>query len=77
MCTSYQDADLMPSSLPDLGWQSRLTRLVQVAKPVLAPATRADIIRTLAKIAPIAITGTGPTHRDRTCSGLSFRKKGA
>jgi adenylosuccinate synthase len=77
MCTSYQDIALTPSSLPDMGWQTMLTELVQAAKPLLTSTTRADIIRTLAKIAPIAITGTGPTHKDRTCSGLSFRRKGA
>lgn len=78
VCETYLNAALAPSALPDLAWQSRLTELVRTAEPVLAPAAPASILGTLAAIAPVTITGSGPVHTHRTFtskSGLTFRRK--
>jgi adenylosuccinate synthase len=74
---SYRNTRLEPSPVPDLAWQGRLTEQMWQAEPILTPATPAGVLRALASIVPVVVTGSGPTHRDRTCSGLSFRTRRA
>jgi adenylosuccinate synthase len=75
VCEAYRDAKLSASPLPDLEWQSRLTETVRIAEPLLTAATPGDVLRTLSGIAPVVVTGRGPSYEQRNCSGLTFRKK--
>ncbi|MBA4187099.1 MAG: adenylosuccinate synthetase [Planctomycetaceae bacterium] len=75
MCDAYNNGVLAPSSVPNLGWQTRLSEQVQTAEPVLELATSESILRTLGSLAPVVVTGYGPTHSARRSSGLSFRMK--
>jgi adenylosuccinate synthase len=75
LCDSYRSATPSPSSAPQLSWQGRLTQELLRAEPVLSPATPCDIVRCLGAIAPVVLTGFGPTHQDRTASPLPFRIK--
>ncbi|MFO0826112.1 MAG: adenylosuccinate synthetase, partial [Gemmataceae bacterium] len=75
VCEAYRDATLPASPLPDLAWQSRLTEIVRTAEPLLTVATPGDVLRTLSAIAPVVVTGRGPSSEQRNCSGLTFRKK--
>ena len=38
----------------------------------LSPATAEEAVRRLGAIAPVVVTATGPTYRDRTFAGLRF-----
>jgi adenylosuccinate synthase len=77
VCDSYRAAALTPSAVPDLAWQGRLTELVRAAEPVFSPSAPADVLESLASVAPVVLTGSGPTHADRAYRGLSFRRKAA
>jgi adenylosuccinate synthase len=75
VCEAYQNATLVPAEAPNLAWQSRLTQQLQLAEPVLSPATPDRIVRSLSEIAPVILTGSGPTHQERSLAGLPFRKR--
>jgi adenylosuccinate synthase len=75
VCEAYRNATLSPAAAPNLAWQSRLTEQLRRAEPVLSPGTPDSIVSALSEIAPVNITSFGPTHRERTCTGLSFRKR--
>jgi hypothetical protein len=79
VCDAYRNATLSPSEAPQLSWQSRLTQMVRQADAVLSPATPDSILSSLNEIAPIIITGFGPTSEERTLTELPFsvrRNKG-
>jgi adenylosuccinate synthase len=73
ICEAYNGVNLAPAAAPDLTWQSCLTELLKAADPVLSPATPDDILRRMSEIAPVALTGAGPTHQQRNLTGLRFR----
>ncbi|HEV3085477.1 MAG TPA: adenylosuccinate synthetase [Gemmataceae bacterium] len=74
ICEAYRDAALSPATAPHLAWQSRLTEALRQAEPVLSPATPESILRSVSEIAPLAVTGFGPSYEDRCFTELVFRK---
>ncbi len=74
ICESYQSGALIPAEVPDLSWQSQLTRQVEQAEPVLIPASSDEIMDRLSQLAPLAMTSCGPTHEERDFFGLRFRR---
>jgi adenylosuccinate synthase len=77
VCDAYEDGTLTPSEAPNLAWQSQLTERVKQARPILTATTADGIVRRLSEVAPVAVTGFGPTHLERTFHGLRFRKRRA
>lgn len=77
VCEAYRGWAPDPAAVPNLAWQERLTERVRSAEPVLIPADPDVITRQLQAIAPVLATGRGPTHRDRTLTGLTFRARRA
>jgi adenylosuccinate synthase len=77
LCTAYRNASLPPAPAPNLDWQSRLTQQLRVAEPVCSPATPEAILDSLIAIAPVLVTSTGPTHRERRSTPLTFRERGS
>jgi adenylosuccinate synthase len=75
ICDEYRAATLSPSDAPNLSWQSRLTEQLRQAEPVLSPASPDELVSRLGEIAPVVLTGYGPTHQERRFSGLPFRKR--
>jgi len=75
LCEGYRNQSLTPASQPNLAWQSHLTEQVQNSEPILTVTNSDRLLRTLEAIAPIVIKGNGPTHVNRTSTGLTFRKK--
>jgi adenylosuccinate synthase len=75
ICEAYRNVTLTPSAAPHLCWQGRLTRELCRAEPVLAPATPDRIVRWLSELAPVVMTGTGPTHEQRELARLLFRER--
>jgi adenylosuccinate synthase len=75
LCDEYRDVTLSPAAAPNLAWQSELTQALRRAEPVLTPTTPDDITRRLGEIAPVLLTGAGPTHEARTLTGLRFRSR--
>jgi hypothetical protein len=45
------------------------------AEPVLSPATPESILRSVSEIAPLAVTGFGPSYENRVFKELVFRKR--
>lgn len=74
-CEAYRNATLAPSAAPQLSWQSRLTETIRQADVILAPADRDRILYLLNQIAPVVLTSHGPTHEERTLTGLQFRQR--
>jgi adenylosuccinate synthase len=72
VCDAYRNVTLTASAAPQLSWQSRLTQDLCRAEPELSPA---HIVRSLSELAPVVITGTGPTHQQRELVKLPFRKR--
>jgi adenylosuccinate synthase len=72
ICETYKDALPALPEAPDLSWSGRLTELVRHAEPILSAATPASIIRSLEEIAPVVLTGFGPTWQERNFLGLRF-----
>lgn len=79
-CTSYRQADnstvdrLPVAVAPSLAAQERLTDLLQSVTPAYERATPEALCHRLAsELAPLAITGDGPTWRNRTLHQLRFR----
>jgi adenylosuccinate synthase len=75
VCERYHNVTLSPSDAPDLSWQGKLTEQLQRAEPSLAATTADDVVRRLGEIAPVVLTGSGPTHQDRDFTELPFRKR--
>jgi adenylosuccinate synthase len=75
VCEAYQNATLIPAPCPNLAWQSRLTEQLRVAEPVLSSVKPDEIVRLLGAIAPVVITGDGPTYLERSSKQLRFRKR--
>jgi adenylosuccinate synthase len=75
VCETYRDVTLTPSAVPQLSWQERLTQDLRRADPVLSPATPDHIVYLLSELAPVVITGVGPTHEQRELAGPTFRKR--
>jgi adenylosuccinate synthase len=74
-CEAYRNAVLVPAPCPNLNWQSRLTEQLRVAEPVLSTVTPDEIVHSLGGIAPVVVSGDGPTYRQRTSTELRFRKR--
>jgi adenylosuccinate synthase len=75
ICEAYRNVTLTPAAAPHLSWQGRLTGDLCRAEPVLAPATPGRIVRSLSELAPVVMTGAGPTHEQRELARLPFRKR--
>ncbi len=75
VCDGYKNVSLLPSEVPDLSWQSRLTAEIQRAEPCLSPAGADDILRRLGEVAPVVLTGCGPTYQDRSVVESPFRER--
>jgi adenylosuccinate synthase len=75
VCEAYRNVTLTPPAAPRLSSQSRLTQDLYRAEPVLSPATPDRIVRALSELAPVAITGTGPTYEQRDLARLPFRER--
>jgi len=75
VCDSYRNITLSPSPAPQLSWQSQLTQDLCRAEPIHSPATPDSIVRSLSELAPVVITSTGPTHKQRELAKLPFRKR--
>lgn len=80
VCTSYRNASLsrlerLPVSPgPCLAFQERLTQLLEEVTPVCEDTSIAEILDRLeSEFAPIALTATGPTWKERTLRDLRFR----
>ena len=72
---AYANVTLSPAVAPSLAWQEHLGRQLGQAEPVLSAATPDEITHRLSEIAPVVLTGFGPTWRDRTFHGLRFRNR--
>jgi adenylosuccinate synthase len=75
ICDAYRNITPTPSAAPQLSWQSRLTEELSRAEPVLSPATADRIIRALSEVAPVVMTGNGPTYERRELVRLTFRNR--
>jgi adenylosuccinate synthase len=76
VCTAYEQCDALPIPAgPNLRHQERLTEMLREARPIVAETSRAEVLRMLATIAPVAIEADGPTHEDRVIRGLRFRPR--
>jgi adenylosuccinate synthase len=75
VCEAYRNVTLTVSPAPQLSWQSRLTEELRRAQPVLSPATPDSIVRSLNELAPVVITSTGPTHKQRSLADLPLHKR--
>jgi adenylosuccinate synthase len=75
VCEAYRNATLSPCPAPQLSWQGELTQALGHADPVLLPGDADRIVDLLNRIAPVVLTGSGPTHEQRTSTGLRFRRR--
>ena len=75
ICDAYRNVTLTPSAAPQLSLQGRLAKDLFQAEPVLSPATPERIIQSLSEIAPVVLTSTGPTCKERELTKLPFRKR--
>ena len=75
ICDGYRNATPAPAEAPDLSRQGRLTEELRRAEPILTPAGRDEVLRRLGEIAPVALTGFGPTHEERRPGEVRFRKR--
>ena len=75
VCDAYRNVSLTPAAAPHLSLQNRLTQDLYRAEPVLSPATPDRIVRSVSELAPVVITGTGPTYEQRESAKLPFRKR--
>jgi adenylosuccinate synthase len=75
VCDSYRQGDVAVAEAPDLAGQTRLGEQLRHAEPVLSPATPDGIAERLARIAPVVVRATGPTHLDRAVHELPFRRR--
>jgi adenylosuccinate synthase len=77
VCDEYKGVPLAPSEAPNLAWQSRLTQQLRQAEPMLAPTTPEDLIERVSALAPVVLTGSGPTHRERHGGPVNWRARQA
>jgi adenylosuccinate synthase len=75
VCDEYANVALSPSVAPNLAWQTELTEQLKRATPILVPATAETIVRRVSEIAPVVLTGAGPTHEERRGGALRFRNR--
>jgi adenylosuccinate synthase len=75
LCDTWKGAALIPAAAPNLAWQSRLTEQVRQAEPILIPATCESILERVGELAPVVLTGFGPTRQQREVGGLRFRRR--
>ncbi len=75
VCEEYRGGRLKASDAPNLAWQSELTRQLRKADPVLVPATADEIVCRVGELAPVVLTGWGPTHEGRTGGEVRFRSR--
>jgi adenylosuccinate synthase len=75
VCDAYRNVTLTPSAAPQLGLQGKWTELLRRAEPVLSPTTPDRIVRSLGELAPVVITGAGPTGEQRELAKLRFRRR--
>ena len=75
ICDGYRNATPAPAAAPDLSWQGRLTEELHRAEPILTPTGRDEIVRRLGEIAPVVLTGFGPTHEERRLGEVRFRAR--
>jgi adenylosuccinate synthase len=75
VCEWYKDVLLCPSETPNLSWQAHLTQQLQRAEPILSLTTPESIVSSLNEIAPVVITGLGPTHKERSGTEVRFRHR--
>jgi adenylosuccinate synthase len=76
ICIGYDSCTELPLPPgPDLKHLEGLTRIVQSAVAICRPATESEFLGALQGIAPVALLARGPSHQDRDCSGLRFRKR--
>lgn len=75
ICDGYRNVTLTASAAPHLSWQARLTDDLKRAEPALSAATPQRILRSLGEIAPVVMTGSGPTYEQRELIGLRFRER--
>ena len=75
ICDAYRSATPAPAEAPDLSWQGRLTEELQRVEPILTPADRDEVVRRLGQIAPVTLTGFGPTHEERRLGEMRFRER--
>ncbi len=75
VCDAYRGVTPVPSAVPNLAWQGRLTQQVRQGEPVLSRATPDSIVRALNEIAPVVVRGFGPTHEGRRSDELPFRTR--
>ena len=76
-CPPHLEIEQLPvSAVPWLASQERLTRLLECAVPVYRQVSLAALCDTLARtVAPIAISGDGPTWQNRSLRELRFRRR--
>jgi adenylosuccinate synthase len=77
VCEAYAGLTLGPSDAPNLSRQERLGRELEQVKPVLAAATAERIVRRLGEIAPVVLTGHGPSWRQRRPYEITFHRRRA
>jgi adenylosuccinate synthase len=75
VCTDYRNVTLTPSAAPQLSLQARLGRDLGRAEAVLSAATPGRIVELLSEVAPVVLTGAGPTCEQRDIARLPFRKR--
>jgi adenylosuccinate synthase len=76
LCVAYEGCEALPLPVgPNLAHQERLTGLLREAVPRYVPATEEVLLSAVGKLAPVALTSRGPTHRDRALTNLRFRKR--
>jgi adenylosuccinate synthase len=75
VCDAYRNITLTPSAAPHLSWQGCLTGELSRAEPVYSPAQPDRVIRVLSELAPVVMTGTGPTYQQRELTRLPFRQR--
>lgn len=75
ICDAYRKFTPTPSTAPNLSWQAHLTQELSRAEPVFSPATPDRIVASLSELAPVVMTGAGPTPEQRELNRLSSRKR--
>jgi adenylosuccinate synthase len=75
VCDEYRNVTVSHSVAPNLAFQARLAEQLQQAEAVLTPVDAENILERLNEIAPVVITGSGPSHRERICKDLAFRRR--
>jgi hypothetical protein len=76
-CDSDSEVETLPvSPIPSLAAQEKLTAMLERATPVYENIAAAELSEALAdEIAPLAITGAGPSWQDKALHGLWFRQR--